>query len=398
MNGSYVNDSSDSSYGSTGDSTGIAEAERHATNLELFLDLVFVFAITQIASLISHHPGPSGTAQGLLIAALVWWQWSQFTWAGSAIDLQRVTRTRVLVLCLIPVTLVMTISIPDAFHETGVWFGVAYFGVQVLVLAMQGMVALANPVTRPAFIRYGSFATAAPALVLAGAFVHGDVRSGLWVAAATLNVVGAIRGAGGEWVINPVHFAERHALFVIISLGEVLVAAGASASEIGLDARTALAIVVSVAVACTLWWTYFAFIPEVTERLLRGTVGPQRGRLARDVFTLGHFPIVFGLVLYAVVVKHLVPHPDGRLTVDDRWLLAISVALFLLGLLAIQYRAVRKVATERLVVVGAAAGLCALGGVLPGLVVVGAVAVLYGIMQAITWRRFTGGRPAAPTP
>jgi len=144
------------------------EAERHATNLELFLDLAFVFAITQIASLISHHPTGTGTAKGLLIALLVWWQWSQFTWAGSAIDLQKRGRTRVLVLACIPVTLIMTISIPEAFHSTGIWFGVAYLGVQLMVLGMQGSVAMADPATRSAFIRFASVAAIAPVAVMIG--------------------------------------------------------------------------------------------------------------------------------------------------------------------------------------------------------------------------------------
>ncbi|MDO8391334.1 MAG: low temperature requirement protein A [Actinomycetota bacterium] len=369
-----------------------AEAERHATNLELFLDLVFVFAVTQIASMISHYPSAGGTARAFVVALLVWWQWSQFTWAGSAIDLQRQARTRVLVLSLIPVTLLMTIAIPEAFHDTAIWFGAAYFGVQVLVLGMQGSFALVDPVTRPAFIRYTSFAIVAPAVVLAGAFFHGHVRGGMWSVAACINLLAGLRAAKGEWAINPVHFAERHALFVIIALGEVLVAAGASAADIGLNGRTMLAIVVSVAVACMLWWAYFAFIPEVGEHRLREATGAARGVLARDVYTFGHFPLVFGLVLYAVVVKHLVQHPNGHLTWDDRWLLGLSVAFFVGGLLMIQFRAVRRLAPERLVAIPVAAGLCALGVYIPALVVVALVAGVYSVMTAITWHRYRSNR------
>jgi len=368
--------------------------ERHATNLELFLDLVFVFAVTQIASLISHHPTGTGTAKGFLIALLVWWQWSQFTWAGSAIDLQRTPAARALVLSCIPVTLIMTISIPDAFAGSALWFAAAYLGVQLLVLGMQGRVSLVDPVLRTGFIRYASLATVAPMVVLLGAFTHGNLRIMVWVCAAVLNFVGGLRAAGGDWVIDPVHFAERHALFIIISLGEVLVAAGATASEVGLDRLTGLAIVVSVGVACMLWWTYFAFIPNVGEHVLRSAPSLRRGVLARDLYTFGHVPLVFGLILYAVVVKHLVPHPDGHLTVDDRWLLALSIAFFVGGLLAFQFRVVHRLAPERAAAIAVAAGLCALGGRLPGLAVVGSIAVVLGVMQAITWRRFRRGELA----
>ena len=375
----------------------VGEAERHATNLELFLDLVFVFAITQIASLISHHPTGTGTAKGFLIALLVWWQWSQFTWAGSAIDLQRTARTRVLVLGCIPVTLIMTISIPDSFHGSGLWFAGAYLGVQLLVLGMQGSVSLFDPVLRPAFVRYASLASIAPVVVLFGAFTHGNVRVCLWVGAALLNVVGGLRAASGEWAINSVHFAERHSLFIIISLGEVLVAAGATATELTLDRLTAFAIVVSVSVACMLWWTYFAFIPEVGEHTLRTAHGPARGVLARDLFTFGHFPLVFGIVLYAVVVKHLVPKPEGHLSVDDRWLLAFSVAFFVGGLLSFQFRVVHRLAPERFAAIAAVVGVCVGGSRLPGLVVVALIALILGAMQATTWRKFRAGSLAHVT-
>ena len=176
--------------------------ERHATNLELFLDLVFVFAVTQIASLISHHPTGTGTAKGFLIALLVWWQWSQFTWAGSAIDLQRTARTRVLVLGCIPVTLIMTISIPDAFDSSGVWFAAAYMGVQLLVLGMQGSVSLVDPLLRPAFIRYASLATVAPVVVLVVAFVPARARAGVgrFVAVRSVRADTAVGGVGAASV------------------------------------------------------------------------------------------------------------------------------------------------------------------------------------------------------
>ena len=365
--------------------------ERHANNLELFLDLVFVFAVTQIATLISHHPSGTGTAKGLLVTVLVWWQWSQFTWAGSAIDLQHTARTRILVLSCIPVTLIMTISIPDAFHGSGMSFAVAYLGVQLLVLGMQGSVSLTDPVTRPAFIRYASLATIAPVVVLLGAFAHDNVRVVVWVVAAVLNFIGGLRASSGEWIIEPVHFAERHATFVIISLGEVLVAAGAAATEIGLTRMTVFAIILAVAVACMFWWAYFAFIPDVGEHTLREAQGARRGVFARDLYTFGHVPVVFGLILYAVVVKHLVPHPDGHLSVDDRWLLALSVVCVVGGLLAFQFRVIRSLAPERLLAIPAAAGLGLLGKYVPGLVVVGLMAVMIGVMQAITWRRFRAG-------
>src|SRR4051794_20326859 len=313
----------------------MSEDERHASNLVLFLDLVFVFAVTQIASLVDHDLTVSGVARGVLVAWLVWWQWSQFTWAGSAVNLQQRVATRVLVLCTIPATLTMAVSIPHSFgtdgHDTGTWFGVAYLVVQLLVLGMQGTTAMRDSSTRKAFIDFGSFATVAPVLVAAGGFTHDGVRVGFWIAAALVNVVAALRGASGEWVINPVHFAERHTLFVIISLGEAVISIGATASGIGLDGTTFVGLVTGSAVACVLWWVYFAFTPGVTEHTLRTAATIRRGTVARDLFTFGHFPIVAGILGYAVVVKHMVNDPLAALPLAERWLLIAAMAVFIGG-------------------------------------------------------------------
>lgn len=367
-----------------------AQRERHATNLELFLDLVFVFAVTQIASFIAHDQTAAGLGRGLLLAWLMWWQWSQFTWVGSAIDLQAVVATRVLVLSIIPVALVATASIPSAFGNGGPWFGAAYMGVQLLVLAIQGSVAWGHESTRGSYIRYATFAVASPIVVMAGALSPGNARVALWAVAGLLNVVGALRAAGGSWTIDPVHFAERHALFIIISLGEVLVAAGATLAGAGLTARNVAGLTVAVAMACVLWWTYFAYLPEVSERHLRAAQGEERGRLARDMFTFGHFPLAFGLILYAVVAKHIVEHPTQRFDLHDRWVLALSVLTYIGGLSAIQWRAIHRVAPERWFVLALGAVVPVLGRWLPPLVVVTVMTIVLGAMHTVTLRRING--------
>ncbi len=370
-------------------------SDRHATNLELFLDLVFVFAVTQIATMVSHDLTWAGALRGLLISWLVWWQWSQFTWAGSAIDLQQRPATRLLVLCTIPATLTMATAIPAAFHESGSWFGVSYMAVQLLVLGMQGSTALASPDTRLSFFNYASIASIAPLVVVAGGFTHHGARTVLWIVAAVINVVGGLRGASsGEWVINPVHFAERHALFVIISLGEALVAIGATAAGIGLTLKTAIGLVSATAVACVLWWTYFAFIPNVAEHTLRQSSGTRRGQLARDLFTFGHFPIVAGIIAYAVVVKHMVAQPYERMATADRWLLLIALVIVIGGYLHIQIRVVHRLAPERLAAIAVIPVWLFGGGRLPGAALVGGVAVIGAAMQGITWRRFKAGSMA----
>ncbi len=370
------------------------EEERHATNLELFLDLVFVFAVTQITGLVAHDLTPAGVGRGALIAGLAWWLWSQYTWAGAALDLQRHASTRLLVLVTVPPTLLMAIAIPTAYGDGGPWFGAAYLTVQWLVLAMQGAEAVRHAERRGAFVAYASMASLAPAAVLIGGLLDGDARTIAYAIAVALNVGAAFRGAGGEWALNPGHFAERHALFVIIALGEALVAIGATATELGLDGATVLGAGVAVVGACVLWWTYFAYIPEVTEHALCDARGGRRGVLARDLMTLGHFPIVAGIIAYAVVAKHVVRHPTATPTVADRWLLAGAVALILGAYLHIQWRTVRGLAPERLVAIAVVALGCAFGGGIPGAYLLGATAVVVGIAHGISRRRYQRREPA----
>ena len=320
----------------------------------------------------------------------MWWQWSQSTWAGSAIDLQQRTNTRVLVLCTLPATLTMAVSIPSSFHEAGRWFGIAYMAVQLLVLAMQGTEAWRDAATRQAFINFGTFASIAPLFVVAGGFAHDSARVTLWIIAALANVVSAIRGASGEWVINPVHFAERHTLFVIISLGEASVAIGATASDIGLSLRIFVGLVSATAVACVVWWVYFAFIPDVAEHTLEESRRAQRGRMARDLFTFGHFPIVTGILAYAVVVKHMVADPKASLPYADRWLLIAAFAMLVGGCLQIQWQVIRRLANERFDAVAAITTWLLVGASLPGWAAVAGIAAIVAAMQTITWRRYRG--------
>ena len=145
----------------------------------------------------------------------------------------------------------------------------------------------------------------------------------------------------------------------------------------------------AVAVACAFWWTYFAFVPEAVERALRSATRYERGRIARNRFTFKHFPIVFGLVLYAVVAKHVVAHPTDSPSESDLVALAGAIAFFVGGLLGLQRQAVRRLAPERVAGIVAVAALCwSAGPRIPGLVPVAVVAVIIAVMQTVTLRRY----------
>lgn len=378
------------------------QSERHASNLELFLDLVFVFAVTQIAGLFASDTGPGGFGRGVLLAWLVWWLWSQFTWLGTAINLNDRSLTQFLILAAVPLALLMAIAIPDAYGDTGLEFAGAYLAVNLWALAIQGRGLWDVATTRRAWLQYVPLAALAPVLVLAGTAFDRGPRTIMWCVVAAFNVGSAIlaghRGGTGDtqWTIDPVHFVERHSLFVIISLGEVLIAVGVAASETHLDTGIALGVVAAVSVACVFWWTYFSYVPGVIETVLRESV--DRGRVARNMFSFGHFPIIIGIVLYAVAAKHVVAHPDRELGTSDLVALAASVATFLGGFLSLQWQNARRVVPERVASIVIVAGLCAAAGPhLPGGLTIALVGVVIGVSHTITIRRFSRNL-AAPRP
>ena len=379
--------------------TDEAMEERHASNLELFVDLVFVFAITQVTSLIAHELTWAGVGRGMLIAWLVWWLWSQYVWAGTVLDLERSGHARrIAVLGSIPPALLMAIGIPSAYGSTGMLFAVAYLTAQAWMIAIQGQAAWSDEPQRAAWLRFAPLAMISPVVVAIGANFEGDARTWWWITAALVGVAGALNSARrrddetSAWSINPSHFAERHSLFMIISLGEVLVAIGAKVtdklSSEDLTAELVVTVVVCVFLAAALWWVYFAFVPRACEAYLSRLQGNDRARYARDAYTFTHFAIVLGVVFYAVVAKHVVVHPGEPLDQADRWMLAASVLLFTGGLIVVKVRTTRGIAPERVAVIAVGCGAAFSGDSIDAIAAIAVIGVTMIGAQIISGRRF----------
>jgi len=377
-------------------STTAAKAGRHATTIELFLDLVFVFAVAQIVSVLATDPTAAGFAKGVVLGWLVWWLWSQFAWLGTAIDLERNSPSQLLILAAIPITLLMAIAIPGAYEAAGLKFAGAYLIVNIWCLVIQGQALWADPITRRSWLQYAPVAAIAPLLLLGGAFIDGNARAIAWTIAAIITIASALAGGRKStrgqavWRLDPSHFAERHALFVIISLGEVMVAIGvaAAASPEGLTPQIAMGVLAASSLACALWWTYFAFVPSAVERALAEAPVSRRVHTARDLFTFGHFPIIFGVLLYALTAKHVVIDPLHHLGFADLFALSAAIVLFAGALTLLRWRIVHGVAPERIAAIAFVIAFCAIiGNKIPGVLTVTVVAVVVVAMQSITLYR-----------
>ena len=240
-----------------------------------------------------------------------------------------------------------------------------------------------------ATLRLAPWFLVAALVALAGGFADPEYRGWIWLASLVIDVVGTLRVARVEWRVSPSHFAERFALIVIIALGESIVAIGIGTSELERDATYALSVVVAFAGVAALWWAYFDFTAVAAERALRRASPVARGPLARDVFTYFHYPVVLGIIFYAVAAKKTLEHPLDPLSEAGRWALGLGIAVFLCGFALMRFRVVRRIAWERL---GAAALAVALAVIMDGpdaIVTLGAVIavlVLSVVLESVRLR------------
>ena len=376
------------------------ETERRTSYLELFFDLVFVFAITQVAALMLADPSAGGYARGALVLGLVYWAWSGYAWATNAIDLSS-PLLRLGYLLAMGASFGMAVGVPDAFAGRAAWFAVPFFVVRMLHLALYLHGLRDEPEHRAAVMKLAPWFTLAPALVLVGGFTGEEARVALWTAAIVIDVVGALRmGPEAGFRVSPGHFAERYALFVIIALGESIVAVGTSLTGHTGDLAFALALAVAFVGVAAIWWAYFDFTAAVLARVLANRPPEVRGPLARDVFTLCHYPMVLGIIFFAVAAKKTVAEPGEPLSPAGRFALGAGIALFLLGFVLGRYRIVRHVAYER--VVAAVASVAAVIA-LPNLDGLALMAVVVGCLvtclawEAVHLRTFRAEVRAGPT-
>lgn len=314
-----------------------AAGPQSVTFVELFFDLVFVFAVTQVTVLTAHHLDPAGVLRSLLLFWLIWWAWTQFTWTLNPADTTH-AGVRVVTLVATAFAFVMATAVPDAFAEGAIWFAVPYVVVRVLGLALQLRLNAEGPGANPRGAwTWAGFSSIGLALVLLGAIVEPSLRVGLWTAAIVADIAAAeIAGRSQEWDLHPGHLSERHGLFVIIALGESLIVAGtAVAAEERTASLTGIAIL-AVVVACLLWWTYFGWLKDALEHGASRASRSQMGPLARDAFSLAHFPLVCGIVGYAVAIEEMVAHPSDPTGAVVVGALGVGVALFV-GFSAVSY-------------------------------------------------------------
>jgi len=313
--------------------------EQRATFFELFFDLVYVFAVTQL----SHHLLGAGltwtaAAQTALMLIAVYWAWNYTTWMANWFD-PDTNAVRLILIMVMLASLLMAVAIPEGFGARALLFAASYVGLQVARNAFVVVVTPPGPFNQN-FRQILTWSLLSAPLWIAGGIID-DARWPLWLVALGVDLAGPLvrfwlPGWGSTphrlWEIDGNHFAERFELFVIIALGESIVLTGVTASNAGLSASVTVALGLAFVSSTALWWLYFSGTARILVDRISGSRVDEVGALGRDVFTYLHLPIIAGIVLMAVGDELVIAHPNEALELSGALTMLCGPALYLVGL------------------------------------------------------------------
>jgi low temperature requirement protein LtrA len=356
------------------------------TFFELFFDLVYVFAITQLSHGLLEHLDLRGAAETVVLLLAVWWAWVYTTWATNWLNPDS-TACRLMLVGVMGAGLLMATSIPDAFGDGGLTFALAYSAIQVGRSSFVLWAVRQDPVRRANFQRILVWNASASALWIAGGLLSGSARDAAWLAALVVDyaapamrfaVPGLGRSTTVEWTVTASYFSERFKLFVILALGESIIVIGATFSELEADLPTVLAFASAFAGSVALWWVYFHRSADASEEAMGRSGDP--GRIARSAYTYSHLPLVAGIIVTAVGDELVIGHPTGEASVATVATVLGGPALFLAGHALFRYTVLGVVSVPRLVAIALLAAFVPVALAMPPLVTgVAATLVIVGV-------------------
>ncbi|MGI9615666.1 MAG: low temperature requirement protein A [Acidimicrobiales bacterium] len=369
-----------------------------ADPVELFFDLAFVFAFSQLVHMLIVHPDWEHIGQAALVFMLLWLPWTQFTWSANAVAGNQ-RSVRLLFLIATAASVPMAAAVESAFDGGGPLFAIPLAVIHVMAIALIVTSTEAGE-TRTLAIRYALPNVAAMVVLVVGGFLQDSSRIIAWVASILIVVWATVRAGQSEWVFRPGHFAERHGLILIVALGEVIVALGNAVVELnegdGFSSTAIIALVATGVAAGVLWWSYFDRVQPALEHRAEALDGPAVARFGRDAYTYAHAAIVAGVILTAVGLEEAALHPDDPLPLAFRSMLFAGIALFIGGIAIAVYRAFGVIARERLAAVGALALVLVLGANLDAVWLV-VVLVVLSVVGLVFEHIRIESTPNAPT-
>ncbi|MEV0334566.1 low temperature requirement protein A [Nocardia sp. NPDC050717] len=364
------------------------------TQLELFFDLVIVFAFTMVTALAADDPTAANLLRAGLVLALMWWLWIAYSWLGNVVKADEGI-TRVAMFVAMGGAFIAALTIPEAFSDMpGGWFGplvfaIAYLVVRLVHVGIFWVISAEDPQLRGQLLRWalGSITFGTTLLVVA-AMTEGIVQIALWIAAIVGDMVWTW-AAGTDWRINSAkHFAERYGLIVIVALGESIVSIGIGVAGLPVSWPIVLGSMLGLAVSGLLWWLYFDVAAISIEHAFAHARGAHQIKIAQNSYTYGHFPMIAGVIALSLGLKkvlYYVGDSSHHTLTDALYGIPLGAlyggpALFLLGVVAAKYYAVKSVSIGRVVTAVLLVVLAPLASQLPALA---SLALLCAVLAAL---------------
>jgi low temperature requirement protein LtrA len=362
------------------------------TNTELFFDLVYVFAVTQLSHLLLGHLTARGALETAVLLAAVWWAWNYTAWATNWVDPDQ-PLVRAMLITLMLLSLIMSAAIPEAFRTRGLEFAVPFVAMGIarggfMVYALRGSRMGRN------YAQLTAWTAIAGAAWIAGALAHGDARVALWILGLVLDYAAPLHGfqlpiAGrtptSDWTLAGGHLAERNQLVILIALGESVLAAGATFAGEATGFQTTFAFVAGFLMSVSLWGVYFIRLAEEAARTVAEAVDPTR--VARSAYAYAHGIMVGGIIVAAVGIDLAIAHPTGQTATATAATILGGPGLYLAGNAWFNWSLTGIPPTSRL------AGVAVLAALSPVALVLGPAALLALATLVVLGLAVATGRP-----
>ncbi|MFI5718490.1 low temperature requirement protein A [Nocardia sp. NPDC051750] len=375
------------------------------TQLELFFDLVLVFALTKVTDLAADDTSAVNMLRALLVLAVMWWVWIAYSWLGNVVRADE-GLARVAMFAAMGAAFIAALTIPEAFQDLpGGWsgplvFAVAYLVARLVHLAMFWLASAQDRQLRTQVIRWGAGSiTIGTALLVVAATTSGAAQIWLWIAAIAGDMVWTLLSGEGWRVNSAKHFSERYGLIVIVALGESIVSIGIGVAALPISWPIAVGSLLGLAISGLLWWAYFDVAALSVEHALAAASGDRQIKIARNCYTYWHFPMIAGVIALSLGLKKVLYYvgDSSHHTLTDAlygiplFALYGGVVLYLIGLVGFKAYATGEVTVSRVVAIALLAALIPLAAALPALA---SLAVLCAVLVLlIAWETIRFARP-----
>lgn len=353
----------------------VERGNTRVTPLELFFDLLFVFAFTQVTGLLSDDPTWTGVLRGLLVLAVLWWTWAGYARLTNRLDPEQ-DLVRLVVLAAVAAMLIVSLALPHVFGADGLLFAVGYFVLRLLHFVLALLATDADPEWRRTTFAVAPNAILITAALVVASQVDGNAQVACWAFAAFLGYAWPLIGHAPGWEVSPEHFVERFGLVILIALGEAVVAIGTGAAGLHLDTSVITAALCAMAVIASLWWAYFDWVVYVAGHRLEEATGTARATLARDAYAYLHSAMVAGVVLFAYGVEVALHNTRDPLDAVPATALTGGIAIYFLAHVLLRLRIGGGLGRGRPVAAVAAAALASAATAIEALTTLAALAVI----------------------